>query len=197
MNPVCCLFTHCQSFPSVCQVSITICFVNDQSSGIFECCLLSIKIWSIWLCPFPSGDVQVNLWILRCGNILLRVRFFNVAKLTTLTPLSLLILCKVSFPVVGLKYVPYLHWHWNLLTEFSFGTHVDFTTLTCPAHSHHSLLPFTSLHFPSLPFTSPALHTLTHPSHPRHSSSHCICYIPHSFTPPYLSLSYTLFVKLT
>jgi hypothetical protein len=31
------------------------------------------------------------------------VRFLDVAKFTTLTPLSLLISCKLSFPVVGLK----------------------------------------------------------------------------------------------
>jgi hypothetical protein len=42
--------------------------------------------------------------MLVCGNIvLLTVRFFDVAKLTTLTPLSLLISCKISFPIVGLK----------------------------------------------------------------------------------------------
>jgi hypothetical protein len=33
----------------------------------------------------------------------LTVRFFDVAKFTTLTPLSLLISCKISFRVVGLK----------------------------------------------------------------------------------------------
>jgi hypothetical protein len=31
------------------------------------------------------------------------MRFLDVAKFTTLTPLSLLILCKLSFPIVGLK----------------------------------------------------------------------------------------------
>jgi hypothetical protein len=61
--------------------------LNDRTSSIFNCRLLFIKIWSIWLCVLPSGDVQVNLWML-CGNIvLLTVRFLYVAKLTTLTPL--------------------------------------------------------------------------------------------------------------
>jgi hypothetical protein len=42
--------------------------------------------------------------MLRCGNIvLLTVRFLDVAKLTTLTPLSLLVACRLSFPIVGLK----------------------------------------------------------------------------------------------
>jgi hypothetical protein len=35
--------------------------------------------------------------------ILLSVRFLDVAKFTTLTPLPLLILCKLYFPTVGLK----------------------------------------------------------------------------------------------
>jgi hypothetical protein len=53
---------------------------------------------------FPIGDVQVYLWMLQCGNIiLLTVRFIDVAKFTNLTPLSLLISCKLSFPIVGLK----------------------------------------------------------------------------------------------
>jgi hypothetical protein len=30
-------------------------------------------------------------------------RFLDVAKFTTLTPLSLLIFCELSFPIVGLK----------------------------------------------------------------------------------------------
>jgi hypothetical protein len=35
--------------------------------------------------------------------VLLTTKFLDVAKFTTLTPLSLLISCEVSFPVVGLK----------------------------------------------------------------------------------------------
>jgi hypothetical protein len=39
--------------------------------------------------------------IKRCGYIIvLKVRFLDVAKFTTLTPLSLQILCKVSFPLM-------------------------------------------------------------------------------------------------
>jgi hypothetical protein len=42
--------------------------------------------------------------MLRCGIIVLLIdRFLDVAKFTTLTPLSLLISCKLSFPVTGLK----------------------------------------------------------------------------------------------
>jgi hypothetical protein len=42
--------------------------------------------------------------MLRCENIvLLTVRFLDVAKVTTQTPLSLLISWKLSFPVVGFK----------------------------------------------------------------------------------------------
>jgi hypothetical protein len=42
--------------------------------------------------------------MLQCGNtVLLTLRFLDVAKFTNQTPLSLLILCKPAFPVVGLK----------------------------------------------------------------------------------------------
>jgi hypothetical protein len=34
--------------------------------------------------------------------VLMTTKFLDVAKFTTLTPLSLLILCELSFPIVGL-----------------------------------------------------------------------------------------------
>jgi hypothetical protein len=58
---------------------------------------------------------------MRCGNIiLLTLMFLDVAKFTILTPLSLLILCKLSFIIVDLKMfsLPTLA---NLQTEFSYG----------------------------------------------------------------------------
>jgi hypothetical protein len=40
----------------------------------------------------------------QCGNVeLLRIRFFEVEKFTTLTPLSLLASCRLSLPIIGLK----------------------------------------------------------------------------------------------
>jgi hypothetical protein len=42
--------------------------------------------------------------MLRWGNmVFLTTKFLDVAKFTTLTPLSLLISCELSFPIVGLK----------------------------------------------------------------------------------------------
>jgi hypothetical protein len=41
--------------------------LKDRTSNIFECRLLSIKTWSIWLCIFPS-EVQENLQMLLCGG---------------------------------------------------------------------------------------------------------------------------------
>jgi hypothetical protein len=76
--------------------------LNDRTSRILECHLLSVNTWSIWLLVFPSGEVQLYLWMFRCGNIvLLTTRFLDVAKFTTLTPLSLLSSCKLSFPIIG------------------------------------------------------------------------------------------------
>jgi hypothetical protein len=43
----------------------------------------------------------VYLCMFRCGNIvLLRTRFLDMAKFSTVTPLSLLSSCKLSFPIV-------------------------------------------------------------------------------------------------
>jgi hypothetical protein len=40
----------------------------------------------------------------RCVNVvLLTIRFFEVAKFTSLTPLSLLASCRLSLPIIGLK----------------------------------------------------------------------------------------------
>jgi hypothetical protein len=56
------------------------------------------------LCVFPSGEVY--LWMLQCKNIiLLTVGLFDVEKLTTLIPLSLLILYKLSDKVLVWKYL--------------------------------------------------------------------------------------------
>jgi hypothetical protein len=50
----------------------------------------------------------VHLCMLLCRNIvLLRIRFYDVANFTALTPLALLISRKLSFPIAGLK-IPYL-----------------------------------------------------------------------------------------
>jgi hypothetical protein len=46
--------------------------------------------------------------------VLLTARFLDVAEFSTLSPSSLLILCKLSFPVVGLKMS-------SLPTKFSYG----------------------------------------------------------------------------
>jgi hypothetical protein len=94
------LFIHFWSLPTFChhQIVIRITICCPEWSVIKYTWMPSlIKIWSVWLWVFPSGDVQETLWMLRCGNIiLLTIRFLDVAKFTTLT---LLISCKLSFPV--------------------------------------------------------------------------------------------------
>jgi hypothetical protein len=47
----------------------------------------------------PSIFMDVVMW----NIVLLTLRFLDVAKFTNLTPLSLLISCKLSFPYVSLK----------------------------------------------------------------------------------------------
>jgi hypothetical protein len=77
MNSVCCSFTHCQSFLNLCHHQVVGQYqsatLNDQTSSILKFRRLSIKIWSIWLCIFPSGDVQVNSRVLQCGDIVLLI----------------------------------------------------------------------------------------------------------------------------
>jgi hypothetical protein len=82
------LFTYCQSVPLIHRITST-----------SECNLLSTKIWTFWLCVFPSRDIQVYWRILRCGNIVpVTIRFLAVAKFITPTPLLLLILRNLLFP---------------------------------------------------------------------------------------------------
>jgi hypothetical protein len=54
-------------------------------------------------CGFSNLERPHIFMGVRRGNIvLLSLRFLDVVKFTTLTPLSLLISCKLSFPIVGL-----------------------------------------------------------------------------------------------
>jgi hypothetical protein len=54
-------------------------------------------------CVFPIRICSSKFKNIQCGNtVLLTARFLDVSKFTTLTPLALLISCKLSFPIVGL-----------------------------------------------------------------------------------------------
>jgi hypothetical protein len=64
-----------------------------------QCCYHQNMV-SLIVC-LSTWDIQDNLWILWSRNIvLLTVRFLDVAKFTTLTPLSLLFFRKLSFPII-------------------------------------------------------------------------------------------------
>jgi hypothetical protein len=65
----------------------------------------------------------VYLWMPRCGNmILLTTKFLDVGNFTTLTPLSLLISCGLSFPVVGSEIPSLPTFALNNPTKFSCHT---------------------------------------------------------------------------
>jgi hypothetical protein len=88
---------------------------------------------------FPSGDIQVYLWVLQCGNIvLLTVRFSDVAKFTTLTHA---ISCKLPFPIVGIKMSSLLTVALKSLPEISYGIlgiyqmHIPVPQRSCPSHN--------------------------------------------------------------
>jgi hypothetical protein len=55
-------------------------------------------------------------------HLALKNQIFDVAKFTVLTTLSLLSLCRLSFPVVGLKIFSFLSFVFTSPTEFSDGT---------------------------------------------------------------------------
>jgi hypothetical protein len=108
MNSVWCLFTHCQAFPNPCHHQVVV--------SITICCPEWSDIQYTWM-PSPIHQNMVNLVvhlpirrrrsIYECYDVrtwyFLAVRSLDVTKLSTLTPLSLLISCKLSFPIVGLK----------------------------------------------------------------------------------------------
>jgi hypothetical protein len=90
---------------------------------------------------FQSGDVQVYLWMLRSGNILLlSVRFLDVVKFTTQIPLLLLllILFKPSLPIMKLKISSLPTLALKSPKQFSYGvygiyqTHVPIPRISCP-----------------------------------------------------------------
>jgi hypothetical protein len=71
------LFIHCYFLPNFCHHQIVV----RITICCPECLHISIRIWSIWL------------------------RLWDVAKFTTLTPLSLVISCKLSLPNCQFKNV--------------------------------------------------------------------------------------------
>ena len=95
--------------------------LKDGKSSIRECHLLSVNMWPIGLWVFPSGQLQVYVWIFRCGNIMiLTTRFFDVVMFTILSPSSLLSWCTLSLPIVGLNVFSFFaFFHWSLLKEWS------------------------------------------------------------------------------
>jgi hypothetical protein len=50
--------------------------LNHRASSTLKCHRLSIRKWSIWLWVFPSGDVQVNLWMGFAGYVAVRMQLF-------------------------------------------------------------------------------------------------------------------------
>ena len=98
---MCYLFTYCQSFPN---------FATTRSWSVSHSAPLKLgNLVYANAISYPSicdqsGEVQVYLWIFQRGNVmLLTASFFDAAKFTFLTPLSLLSWCRLSFPVFGLK----------------------------------------------------------------------------------------------
>jgi hypothetical protein len=103
MISVRCLFTHCPSLPKFCYhqavFSITICCPerSDIKYTWMRSPIFQIVVNLFMRCP--SKFMNVSMWE-RCTFV---SQILDVTKFTTLIPLSILILCKLSFPSVGLK----------------------------------------------------------------------------------------------
>jgi len=77
----------------------------------------------MWLYILPSGEFQTYLGMLRCGNIvLMKIRFSDVAKFTTLLPLSLRTSHRISYLNVALKISSLPKFALKFSHKFSRGT---------------------------------------------------------------------------
>ena len=105
---LCCLFTYCQCSPNFCyhhiMISIT---VSSPKILYIECTQMSSVIYQCVInvvVSLPTRRGPGVFMIFWCRNImLLKVRFFYVAKFVILTQLQLLSWCSLSFSVVSLK----------------------------------------------------------------------------------------------
>jgi hypothetical protein len=101
ISNLCILFIHCQSplnFWHQHQIVVTTCCLNARTSTL-ECC--------------HQNMVNRIVGFLN-QNTSKFVHFWDVAKFTTLTPLPLLILCKLHFQLSVWKYLV-----WNTRSNFS------------------------------------------------------------------------------
>jgi hypothetical protein len=62
-------------------------------------------MWSIWLCFFPSGEVQVFLWMLRWGNmVLLTTKYGHRTSVR-----NVICICICRYTLAELLFVPEFH----------------------------------------------------------------------------------------
>jgi hypothetical protein len=126
MNIVCCFFTHCQPLPNFCHHQIVV--------SVTICCPEWSDITYTWmLSPVYKNMVNlvVHLSIMRCQSKFINVtvwerhtfdnKIFGCGKIYYSDSVIITNSCKLSFPIVSLKCLPYLLCHWNLLTKFSYG----------------------------------------------------------------------------
>jgi hypothetical protein len=127
IKSACCFFVHCQHFPNFCrrQIVVNIAICCPEWSDI-EYTLMSSPMYQnmvnlIVRLPIrrrPSKFMNVTTW----KHCTFDSKILDVAKLTTLTPLSLLISYELSFPIVVLKISSLPTLSLKLPTQFSYGT---------------------------------------------------------------------------
>jgi hypothetical protein len=117
---LCCLFTYCHH-----QIVISITVSSPEISYIEHTPMPSpVYQYVIILVVSSHQDkFQVYLWMFCWGKtMVVTTRFFDVAKFTIITPLTLLFWCRLCLPTVGSKISCPPSFALNLLTAFSYGT---------------------------------------------------------------------------
>jgi len=106
-------------------VSITISPSERSNISILECHLLSIKTWSLLLCVFPSGELQVYIWMSWCGNmVLLTTKYFRCCQVYYSNSIVITNFMWTLIPDCRFEnsYLLCLLSHWNHTTKFSYRT---------------------------------------------------------------------------
>jgi hypothetical protein len=105
------LFNHCQSPPNFRHhqivVSITLCYPERKViKYTWMPCPIYQNLVNLFVSVSIRGCLSKFMNVTTWEHCVLTVRFLDVANFTALSPLSLLISCKFSFPIVGLKISP-------------------------------------------------------------------------------------------
>lgn len=102
------------------MTSVWVSSSENRTPNIFHCHLLYMTTCSIWLSFFLARESK--LW----PHDVLENQIFDFANFAVLTTPSLLLFCRISFPIVDVKLSYLLTVHRNVVTEFWCGSSVAY-----------------------------------------------------------------------